>query len=594
MMTAEAWLTLAVTALLLYVLARELGPPDVVFVAAVVVLALAGVITPEEAFGGFANSGVLMIGALFVVAAALRETGVMDYVGQRFLGRAKTELAALAAIAGVCLAASAFLNNTPIVAMLLPVVIDWCRKRSVSPSRLLIPLSFLTILGGACTLIGTSTNQVVHGMMLKEGLPGMSFFEVGFAGLPCAVIGTVYVLTVGRWLLPERKELMEQLGESRREYLVEMLVQPDCRLIGQSVEQAGLRQLPGLFLIEIERQGRIIGPVGPAEVIESGDRLVFTGVVSTIVDLKKIPGLVPAADEAYEVTPRRTRGRMLCEAVISPTSPLIGKNIRGAEFRTHYNAAVVAVHRNGERLTNKIGDIVLRPGDTLLLQTGSHFIRAQRNNPDFYLVSNVEDSRPLRHDRARIALLLFFGLVAAMASGWVNPTLAAFAAAGLMVAARCISTSDARRAVEWSVLVTIAASFGLSTALVRSGAAATLAGHLVDLTRALGPVATLAAIYFVTMVLNEVITNNAAAALAFPFGLEAARLLGVNERPLLIAVALAASFAFSSPIGYQTHMMVYGPGGYRFTDFLKVGLPLNLLLWGAAVLLIPFWWPWHG
>jgi di/tricarboxylate transporter len=591
-MSWEAWLTLAVTVVTLYALARELGPPDVIFVAAVVVLAIAGVITPEQAFGGFANSAVMMVGALFVVAAALRETGVMDYLGLRFLGKVKTEFAALVCIAAVCLTSSAFLNNTPIVAMLLPIVIDWCRKRSVSPSRLLIPLSFLTIFGGCCTLIGTSTNLVVHGLMLKADLPGMGFFEIGRAGLPCAVIGTIYMLTVGRWLLPRRKELIEQLGESRREYLIEMVVQSDCRLIGETVEAAGLRQLPGLFLIEIDRDGNVIGPVAPTEVIESGDRLVFTGVVSTIVDLKKIPGLVPAADETYEVSPRRTRGRVLCEAVISPTSPLVGKNIRNAEFRTHYNAAVVAVHRNGERLSNKIGDISLRPGDALLLQTGPHFIRAHRNNSDFYLVSDVEDSRPLRHDRAKIAVALFVGLIAAMSFNFVNPTLAAFAAAGLMIASRCISTADARQAVEWSVLVTIAASFGLGTALEESGAAATLAGFLVDVTQPLGPVATLAAIYFATMVLNEIITNNGAAALAFPFCLEAAKLMDVSPRPFLMAVTLAASFAFASPIGYQTHMMVYGPGGYRFSDFAKVGIPLNLLLWAAAVVLVPMFWSW--
>jgi di/tricarboxylate transporter len=495
-------------------------------------------------------------------------------------------------MAGLLLVKSAFLTNTPIVAMMLPMVIDWCRKRQVSPSRLLIPLSFLSILSGTCTLIGTSTNVVMHGLLLKAGLPGMSFLEIGYAGIPCAIIGTIYMLTVGRWLLPDRKDLMEQLGESRREYLVEMLVQPDCRLIGQSIEAAGLRQLPGLFLIEIDRGGRIIAPVSPTETILAADRMAFTGVVGTIVDLEKIPGLVPAADATYEVSPHKRRGRLLCEAVISSTSPLIGKDVRNAEFRAQYNSAVVAVHRNGARLTNKIGEIVLRPGDTLLLQTGPHFIRAHRNNPDFYLISGVEDSRPLRHDRAKIAVALMVGLVALMVSGFVDPTLAAFATAGLMVATGCISTSDARQSVDWSVLVMIAASFGLGTALEQSGAAKVIAEGLVNVTRPWGPLATLAAIYFGTMILNELITNNGAAALAFPFCLEAARLLGVNSRPFLMAVTLAASFAFASPIGYQTHMMVYGPGGYRFTDFVKVGLPLNLLLWAVAVTLIPFLWHW--
>ena len=596
-MNLDMWITLGVLAAALYVLIRELAPPDVVFLGAVVVLALTKVITPGDAFAGFANTSVMLVAALLVVAAALRETGVMDFLGQKFLRHVSTETGALLTLAAVAVTTSAFLNNTTIVAMLLPVVLAWCRSRQVSPSRLLIPLSFLTILGGTCTLIGTSTNLVVQSLLVKKAMQPLGFFELGMVGVPCAVIGTLFMVTIGRWLLPSRKELLEQLSESRREYLVEMLVQPECRLIGQTVEEAGLRQLPGLFLIEIDRNGELIGPVGPRERLVAGDRLVFTGVVSTIVDLKKIPGLVPAADEAYEVSTRKQRGRVLCEAVISPTSPLIGKTIRSADFRSHYNAAVVAVHRNGARVTNKIGDIVLHPGDTLLLQTGQHFLRAHRNNPDFYLVSDVEDSRPLRHDRAGYALVLFVTIIALMATGGltgIDPTIIAFLGAGLMVVLRCISASDARQAVDWPMLVSIAASIGLGTALEKSGTAQFLTKFLVDATQALGPtygpIATLAAIYFATMLLNELITNNGSAALAFPFCLQAAALWQVDARPFVIAVTLAASYAFASPIGYQTHMMVYGPGGYRFMDFVKVGVPLNVLMWIIAVIVIPLIW----
>ena len=398
----------------------------------------------------------------------------MDHLGQRFLGKVSSEKMALLWVSLVAAVSSAFLNNTTIVAMLLPVILDWCRKRTISPSRLLIPLSFMTILGGTCTLIGTSTNLVVQSKLVEKGLPPLSFFELGCVGVPCAVVGVIYMLTIGRWLLPNRKELLQQLAESRREYLVEMVVQPGCRLVGQSVEAAGLRALPGLFLIEIDRGGSLVGPVAPQEMIQSGDRMVFTGVVDTIVDLKKIAGFVPAADETYEVSAERQRGRMLCEAVISATSPLIGKTIKDADLRARYNAAVVAVHRNGQRVTTKLGDTTLHPGDTLLLQTGTHFLRAHRNNPDFYLVANVDDSRPLRHDRVTIAIALFLGMVALLATEaftGIDPMIAAFAAAGLMIATRCISTADARQAIEWPVLVGIAASFGLGTALEKSGVA---------------------------------------------------------------------------------------------------------------------------
>jgi len=606
-MGPAAWATIIILLLSLFVLMREMAPPDVVFLGGTVLLALMGILKPEEAFAGFANSGVLMVGALFIVAAGLRETGVIDFLGNRFLGNVKTEQVAFLLMAAVAVSSSALLNNTTIVAMLLPVVLDWCRKRDVSPSRLLMALSFLTILGGTCTLIGTSTNLVVQSLLIKSQLQAttaaeklslqpMSFFEIGYVGVPCAVVGTIYMLTIGRWLLPKRKEMLEQLGESRREYLVEMVVSNECRLVGQTVEAAGLRALPGLFLIEIDRDGTIIGPVAPRETLQAGDRLIFTGIVSTIVDLKKIPGLIPATDATYEVSTRPQRGRVLCEAVISPTAPLIGKTIKSADFRAQYNAAVVAVHRNGERVTTKIGDIVLRPGDTLLLQTDPHFFRAHRNNPDFYLVSDVEDSRPLRHDRARIAIVLFVALIGLMAASdylKVDTMLLCFAAAGLMVVFRCLSTAEARKSVDWPVLVSIAASFGLGTALQKSGAANYLAMGLVDITRPYGPIATLAALYFGTMMLNELITNNGAAVLAYPFCIASASLLEVDPRPFIMAITLAASFAFASPIGYQTHMMVYGPGGYRFMDFVKVGVPLNLLMLIVAVILVPMIWPFH-
>jgi len=582
--------TLAVLAGLLYGLVKD-KPADLLFVGAVVLLAAMGIITPDEAFSGFANSAVLIVASLYVVAAGLRETGVMDYVGERFLGHVETEGKALFYMAIVLIPSAMVLNNTPKVALLVPVLIAWCRKRRISPSRLLMPLSFLSILGGTCSLIGTSTNLVVQGLLIKNHLRPMGFFELGSVGLPCALLGAVYLLTVGRKLLPNRKELIEQLEETRREYLVEMLVQPGCRLVGKRIGAGGLRQLPGLFLIEIDRDGAVIGPVGPDEVIQANDRLVFTGVVNTIVDLEKIPGLVPAADAQYEVSPDKQWGRQLCETVISPSSPLVDQAVRDADFRSLYDAAIVAVHRNGARLTNKVGDIRLHAGDTLLLQVGPNFSRAFRNNPDFYLVSDVEDSRPVRFNRAWPAALIFLAMITAFITGAVDIMLAAFLAAGAMVAARCLSPTEARKSLDLPVVIAIAASFGVGKALEQSGVAKLFAGLLVEATRSWGPTATLTAIYLGTMILNELISNNAAAALSFPFCLESARLLGVSERPFIMAVTLAASYAFASPVGYQTHMMVFGPGGYRFTDFVRVGIPLNLLMGITAVILIPLIWP---
>lgn len=586
------WLTIIVTLLVLVALALE-KPADMVFAGAIVFLSLCGVITAQEAFSGFVSGSLLMVAALFLVTAGLKETGIVDMIGAKVLGPAKTELGGLIMLSLFCVGTSAFLNNTPIVAMLIPVVMSWCRRHHVAPSKLLIPLSFMAILGGCCSRIGTSTNLVVDGLMTKYGMMELGFFEIAWAGVPCAVVGLIYMLTIGRKLLPERKELMEQLGDSRREYLVEMVVTPVCRLVGQSIETAGLRRLPGLFLIEVDRRGSIIAPVSPDTVLEAHDRLVFTGIVETIVDLKKIPGLEPATELTDQASQERRR-RRLCEVVVSRSSPLVGQTVREAQFRSHYNAAIMAIHRNGARLATKIGDVKLEAGDTLLMQTGPNFVQAHRNNADFYLVSDVEGSQPMRHERWGVALLIFAVLLAVMSfGGGETAMLGAFVAGGLMIATRCMSASDGRQAIDWQVLIAIGASFGLGAALEKSGAALYLSTKLVAVTQPLGPYATLAAIYFVTMVLNELITNNGAAVLAFPFCVTAAKLTGCDPRPFVIAVALAASFAFASPVGYQTHMMVFGPGGYRFMDFVKVGVPLNLLLWVTCVILVPMIWPFH-
>ncbi len=621
-MSTEAWISIGVSIGVMVLMQRRHAlSPDVLFLGGLVIVTLCGAISPEQALAGFANTGVLMVGALFVVAAGLRDTGVLDWVGTRLLGRVETESVAMRRIA-VTVPVSGFLPNTPVVAMLLPVVVDWCRKRSVSPSRLLIPLSYFSILGGCCTLIGTSTNVVANGLLKDEyqqdvalaekdprmaryeetfrhDLRPMSLFEIGKAGLPCALIGAGFLLLFARRILPERQDMVKKLGEHRREYLVEMLVRPECRLCGQTVEAAGLRHLPGLFLIEINRQGDIITPVTPQDTIHAGDRLVFTGVVATIVDLERIPGLVPAADMAYEFRPNERQQRRLTEAVLSPTSPLIGNTVRRANFRGRYGAAVVAVHRNGQQLRTKIGDIQLEPGDTLLLQTRTDFAESFQNSPDFYLVSSVDGYAAMRHDRAWLSTLLVVGMIAWMGlesvgpKSWAqfaNPALAAITVAVLMVVTRCLPASSARSALDLQVLVTIAAALGLGKAIETSGGAAYLAEVLVD-TIGANPYVLLIALYVMAMAFTELLSNAAVVAMLFPICLKVALAAEMSPRPLLIGVTLAASLSFLTPLGYQTNLMVMGPGGYRPSDFFRVGWPLTLLVAVTALVVIPFAWP---
>jgi len=585
----QGWFTLGVVALTLVGMVREIAGPDLIMMAGLFALAAAGVLTPAETFSGFANPALAAVGVLFVVSAGLRETGALDLTIGRLFSPARTERSGLARICPPVAAMSAFLNNAPIVAMMTPVVIDWTRRRGLSPSRMLIPLSYASMLGSSLTVIGTSTTLTVAGLVIESGMREIGFFELAPVGAPLALVGLAYLLFAAPRLLVDRKAPVEQLGERRREYTASMRVEAGCELVGRSIEDAGLRHLPGLFLVEIDRDGRVITPVGPDEVVQAGDALMFAGVVSTIVELQRIRGLVPVfASEESE--PRRAEHRMI-EAVVSSSSPLVDQSIREANFRTVYDAAVIAVHRNGRHVPGKIGEIVLEAGDTLLLQGAPGFLRAHRNSPDFYLVSEIAGTETPRYDRAWTAIAILVAMVVAAASGLYPISVASFLAAGALIATRCINGRVARRSVDWSILIVIGAGFGIAAAMQKTGAAAAVAGTIAAASSAFGPLATLAAVYLVTLLLAEMLHHNAAVAIMFPIAVATASQVGADPRPFVIAVIFAGCFAFASPLAYQTHLSVYGPGGYRFTDFVRTGLPLDLLCAGISVALIPQIWP---
>ena len=584
----QAILTACVVFFTLAALLFSQRGPDMAMIGGVIVLLAAGVLAPDEALKGMANEGMITVAALFVVAAAVERTGALAALVDRALGRPESLASAQVRTMVGPAALSAFMNNTPVVALMVPAIRDWAKKHRLSVSKLLMPMNAAVVLGGLCTLIGTSTNVVVSGLVAaKRGAP-LEMFDISWLGVPLFACGLVYLIVASRTLLKDRRPPMST-SDDPRQYSLEMVVDPGSPLAGRTIEQAGLRHLDGLFLMEIDRGGHVIAAVAPTERLEAGDRLVFVGVIDSVVELQKIRGLRPATDQVFKLDDPRSE-RVLVEAVVSPSCPLVGRTIREGRFRSTYGAVVIAVARDGERLQMKIGDIVLQPGDTLLVEAGTAFVDRQRSNRHFYLVSEVTGSTPPRHDKAWIACTVLAAMVLAAALDLVPMVAAALVAAGAVVALRCISSTEARRAIEWESLLLIAASFGLARAMEKTGLAGAMAASTIG---AAGdnPHVVLAAIYLVAMLFTELMSNNAAAVLTFPIAWQTAADLGVNPMPFVMAITVAASCGFATPMGYQTNLMIYGPGGYKFRDYVRFGGPLNLLVMALTVALAPLIWP---
>ena len=645
-MTVSVALTLLVLGFCVLVLARGRVATDVTLVGGLVLLVLLGelarlargglawagrdvpawladfrTVDVEGALSGLANPGLAAVGVLFAVAEGLRQTGAVEYAGRRMLGSPKNIPAAVLRVGVPAAVVSAVLNNTPVVLAALPVVSDWAKRHGISPSKVLIPLSFAAVLGGMCSLIGTSTLLVLDGELRKlPGQTGLGLFEVAWVGVPAALVGLPLLALLAGRVLPDRAPGSAALGDPR-EYTVEMLLAADSPLVGQSVEAAGLRNLPGAYLLEIVRgrrgpvdsrlspeeeslasymgvgvthgvngTGRVVAAVGPNERLRAGDRLVFVGAVESVKDLRRLPGLSPATDQAFKLagTGGDAAGRQLVEAVVSDGYPFLGATVRDSRFRSHYNAAIIAVARGGARVPGRIGDIRLQPGDTLLLEAPPGFVKLRRYSKHFFLVSGVEDSAPPRFARAWTARAILLGMVLAMAGG-VPPAVAAATACGLMLFGRCLKPSEARRSVDWAVLLTIAAGLGLGKALEGSGAAAWLADTLTGLAGN-NPRGQLAALFVLTAVLANLITAKAAGVLVFSVAVAVAGRLGLDPVPFVLSVMAAAAGVFAGPVGFQTHLLVMGPGGYKPADYLRLGVPLTLVVFACAMVMIPAVW----
>ncbi len=583
----DAWLTLAIIAAAVIVLAWDLLAPAPTLLGAVVVLLVAGVIDAEQALSGFSNPAPITVAALFVVARAVEKTGALQPLVSSMLqedGRARRTLGRLLVpVAG----SSAVLNNTPVVAVLVPQVSAWAARRGRSPAAFLMPLSFAAILGGLITVLGTSTNLLVSGLLEADGSEPIGVFEISKIGLPVAALGVATLILLAPRLLRDRTPARGDLEDNVREFVVDMEVVANGPVDGVTVEAGGLRHLAGVFLVQVRRGQDLIGPVGPTLVLRGGDRLRFVGRADNVVDLQSTRGLASAEQEHLTFDTERAA---FFEAVVGASSPLVGKTLREAEFRSRYQAAVVAIHRAGARVEGKLGETRIRIGDTLLLLTDSGFRARWYDRSDFLLVSPLDAATPVGSRKALAVGAVLAGIIVTASMGWLSLLEASLLGAFVLVLGGVLTPGEARRSVDLDVVLLIAAALGLGTAAASSGLAAETAGLLVSGFGGWGVYGTLAALMLATVVMTELVSNAAAAAVMYPISVAAAIDIGQDPRGFAIAIAVAASASFLSPIGYQTNTMVYGPGGYRFFDYARLGAPLTAIVIVATVVLEPLFW----
>lgn len=562
-----------------------------VFFGASFLLILTQIISINEFLHSFSNPSVITIFLLIYLTAALREN--FDLVGglDRFFGKTTNPNIFLFKLTGAVAGLSSFMNNTPIVALLTPYVYQWGKKNKVSPSKLLIPLSYAAILGGMITVIGTSTNLVLNSFISSNGGVELNFTDFLIPGIITALVGVVFLSTLGIKLLPESVDVLQQVQSNIREYLVETSVIQHSALNGKTVQEAGLRNLDGAFLVEILRDGELIKPVQPDQEILANDRLYFAGDTNKVVELvKNTEGLDWAKTERFQLGDKLD----IVEAVIPANSFLSGKTLKQVEFREHYDAAVVAIHRNGERLSGKLGEIELQTGDLLLITTGKRFKKLSDRDKSLYVVSMVSsmNETPVWKKNAFIAIVSvsILGVAFSFIKLFVALVIMLMAAIGL----KMINQAGLKKHTNLDLLLILGGAISMGTALISTGAAELIARPFLDVFTPMGTVAVVIALYFLTFLLTSFVTNVAAVSIVFPLAYQLIQDLGLNPTPVYLVLAFGASAAFLTPVGYQTNLMVYGPGNYRMRDFVKIGLPFSLIYTIVSLVVLLTLFSLHG
>jgi di/tricarboxylate transporter len=569
----------------------EIVGPAFTFLIGVIVLGFFGILTPAEILSGLANEQIAVIILLLLLGDIIRKTDMIDWVFDRVFRETKAYKTFMSKMIFLVAGFSAFLNNTPLVAIMMPYVHRWSRRNDIAASKLLIPLSYAAILGGCATLIGTSTNLIVNGMVIDEqiipGLKPLELFDFTLVGLPMILVGSVYLILFSHKLLPANRDMMDDFSAKSREYLVEAQIRANSKMIGKTLEEAGLRNLKGLYVVEISRGEQRLSAVSPTVVLKEGDVLVFAGDTNTIAEM--INSDIGLALTQVGMFSKKTRTAVL-EVVVSHNASMISKTVRETGFRGKYDAAILAIHRNGERVSGKIGTVKLRAGDVLLLLAGDDFTKRSNDTNDFYLITRVREFRKLELYKS---LTLVFGLVGAVLLSALNVISLFMALMILMILIqilKIVSPKDIPKSIDYNLALIIVLSLALGTAMIKTGMADIIANFIIGVFKPFGPLGLLTGIFLITNLLASYITNKAAAAIIFPISVTAGINLGLPTTPFVLIVAFAAAANFITPIGYQTNLMVYGPGGYSFKHYMKIGLPLTLLYMVGAVTILYFYY----
>ncbi len=600
-MTVSGYIALGVILLMIISLVKEIMRPGLILFSALVIFLVADIVTAEEALSGFSNKGMITVALLFLVSEGVKESGVLNKLGRVILPKKRKPIPRLLMQIMIPVSAiSAFLNNTPVVIIFAPMLKKWADKLSLPSQKFLIPLSYAAIFGGTCTLIGTSTNLLVHGMMLDRGMAGLGMFELAKVGLFIVFFGFLYMNIFSNRLLPGEKIPRFSFPNDTREYYFDLYLPTNSNYIGKEIEK---RRLPGLNEFSVRtviRDGKHIRISNTPFLLEADDKLIVAGSAEDVGYLTQSSNIKLHALQNVNPDFLKKSLRQV-EVVIAPRFPGIQRTLGEFDFFGHYNAVVMAVHRNGERITTNLENLEFKAGDNLMLLTTEDFTRYWGESRVFYMASEIgemDDSKDKRRRWVATGLVVF--MVAGATAGRYIPIQAKndfdmffFAAITvvLMAMMKIFTPKKYTKPINWDVLITIAAAIGISRALQNSGAADFIAHSTINLSKGFGPLGVLVAIFIITNVFTEIITNNAAAAITFPIALAAATQLGVDPKPFFITICVAASASFSTPIGYQTNLIVQSIGNYKFSDYWKIGLPLNILALIISMLVIPRFWP---